>query len=206
MNLKEQFEADLKLCPVVAILRGIPVDDVETVCGFLFDAGIRLVEIPLNTPSALKCIDRAVTAFPDLLIGAGTVLTAQDVDDVAACGGKFIISPNTDGEVIRRTKEKGLLSMPGFFTATEGFEAVKNGADYLKLFPAVLGPGYVKDLQAVIKTPIFAVGGVNAGNIPDFLKCCSGVGIGSAIYKPGKTMDDIRRDAVAIVNSAKHTA
>jgi 2-dehydro-3-deoxyphosphogalactonate aldolase len=137
------------------------------------------------------------------MVGAGTVLTPQNVRDVAAAGGKFIISPNTDVDVIKETKKLGMLSIPGFFTATEGFAAVKAGADYLKLFPACLGPSYVKDLKAVIKTPIMAVGGVNSDNIPDFMKVCCGVGIGSALYKAGKSITDIRRDAEEIVKAVK---
>ena len=138
-----------------------------------------------------------------MLIGAGTVLTPEDACTVAAAGGKFIISPDTNPEVIRKTKELGLISIPGFFTPTEAFTAVRSGADYLKLFPAgVNGTGYVKDLKAVIKAPILAVGGVNTGNIPDFLKVCSGVGIGSALYKPGKSLEEIRKSAVAMVKAA----
>ena len=118
-------------------------------------------------------------------------------------GGCFIISPNTDCDVIRETKRLGMLSIPGFFTASEGFAATRAGADYLKLFPAILGPGYVKDLKAVIKTPIMAVGGVDAKSIPDFMKVCCGVGIGSAIYKAGKTAAEVKADAAEIVKAVK---
>ena len=136
-----------------------------------------------------------------MIVGAGTVLTVEDVQNVRQAGGTFIVSPNTDAEVIRATKAAGMVSIPGFFTASEGFVAVKAGADYLKLFPAILGPGYVKDLKAVIKTPILAVGGVNAENIPAFMKVCAGVGIGSAVYKPGKTLDEIAAAARGIVKA-----
>ena len=132
------------------------------------------------------------------MVGAGTVLTIQEVIDVANAAGKFIISPNTDASVIEQTKRCGLISIPGFFTPSEGFAAIKAGADYLKLFPAILGPSYVKDLQAVIKVPILAVGGVNAANIPSFMKVCCGVGIGSALYKAGKSLEDVAADAKVI--------
>ena len=138
-----------------------------------------------------------------MAVGAGTVLTVEDVNNVHKAGGTFIISPNTDTDVIKETKKLGMLSIPGFFTATEGFAAIKAGADYLKLFPACLGPSYVKDLKAVIKTPIMAVGGVNSNNIPDFMKVCCGVGIGSALYKAGKSLEDVRKDAEAIVKAVK---
>lgn len=198
--MNAQFESWQKECPAIAILRGITPAEVTEVCDILLEAGIKLLEIPLNSPDALKSIAIAAKHCAGRqMAGAGTVLTPEDVVAVERAGGKFIISPNVNTEVIRESKRLGLISIPGFFTATEGFAAIQAGADYLKLFPAVLGPGYIKDLKAVIKTPIMAVGGVNAENIPAFMKVCCGVGIGSALYKPGKSMDDIRRDAKAIV-------
>ena len=133
------------------------------------------------------------------MVGAGTVLTAEAVREVKQAGGLFIISPNTDVEVIRETKKQGMLSIPGFFTASEGFAALKAGADYLKLFPAILGPSYVKDLKAVIKAPIMAVGGVNAQNLESFMQVCCGAGIGSALYKAGKSLEDLARDTAELV-------
>ena len=105
--------------------------------------------------------------------------------------------------VIRETKRLGMLSIPGFFTASEAFTAIHAGADYLKLFPAILGPGYVKDLKAVVKKPILAVGGVNAENLPEFMKVCLGAGIGSALYKAGKSLEALDRDAAAMVKAVK---
>ena len=130
-----------------------------------------------------------------MIVGAGTVLTCEDVHKVRQAGGKFIVSPNTEPEVIRATKQAGMISIPGFFTASEGFMAIQAGADYLKLFPSILGPTYIKDLKAVIKTPILAVGGVNTGNISSFMKVCDGVGIGSAIYTPGRPVAEIEASA-----------
>lgn len=202
--MNELFWQYLKECPAVAILRGISDQEIIPVCDALFNAGIRLLEIPLNTPRALEIIAIAVNhCGTRQVVGAGTVLTPEDVNGVKAQGGKFIISPNTDTEVIRETKKCGMISIPGFFTATEGFIATKAGADILKLFPSRLGPEYVKDIQAVIKTPIMAVGGVNAENIPGFMKLCCGVGIGSALYSPGKLVEKVALDAHLIVKAVK---
>ena len=202
--MKDLFEKYMRECPAIAILRGITPAEVPEICDRLFAAGIRLLEIPLNSPEPFKSIAVAAEHCAGRqLVGAGTVLTPEDVLKVREVKGSFIISPNTDESVIRETKRLGLISIPGFFTASEGFTALKAGADYLKLFPACLGPGYVKDLKAVIKAPILAVGGVNAENIPDFMKVCAGVGIGSALYKPGKTPEQVEKDARAIAAAVR---
>ena len=202
--MKARFEQLMHECPLVAILRGITPAEVPAVCDVLYDNGVRLLEIPLNSPEPLQSIAIAARHCGSRqMVGAGTVLTPEAVREVKQAGGLFIISPNTDVEVIRETKKQGLLSIPGFFTASEGFTALKAGADYLKLFPAVLGPGYVKDLKAVIKAPILAVGGVNAQNLADFMKVCSGAGIGSALYKAGKSLEDLARDTAELVRIVK---
>lgn len=199
------FNSLMKQCPAVAILRGVTPDEVCDVCDVLFEAGITLLEIPLNSPNPFDSIARAAKHCEGRqLVGAGTVLTPEDVRNVHKAGGTFIISPNTDPDVIRETVALDMISIPGFFTASEAFTAIKAGAHFLKLFPAgQLGPAYVKDLKAVIKTPIMAVGGVNPQNIPDFMKVCCGVGIGSAVYKPGKTLEQIKADATAIVAATR---
>ena len=199
------FEAFLKECPAVAILRGITTPEIPEVCDILAENGIRLLEIPLNSPDALASIAAAVKHAGDRqMVGAGTVLTPEEARGVAAAGGRFAISPNTDPAVIRETKKLGMLSIPGFLTPSEAFVALAAGADYLKLFPAGnFGTGYIRDLKAVVKAPIMAVGGVNAGNIPEFMKVCCGVGIGSALYKPGKTPAQIAADAAAIARAVK---
>jgi 2-dehydro-3-deoxyphosphogalactonate aldolase len=191
---------------IIVIVRGVEREKLIPMAEALYEGGIRLLEIPLNSPNAVESIAIAARHCEGRqMVGAGTVLTPEDVIAVYKAGGKFIISPNTDCEVIKETKRLGLISIPGFFTATEGFAASKAGADYLKLFPAILGPGYVKDLKAVIKTPIMAVGGVNEANIPDFMKVCCGVGIGSALYKPGKSADEVKKDAANIVKAVKNS-
>ena len=190
--MKERFEDYLRQCPLMAILRGITPGEIEGVWEVLHEAGFRLLEIPLNTPEALKSIRIATDVCKDrMMVGAGTVLTPREAEEVCESGGRFVVSPNTNPGVIRRTKELGMLSMPGFFTATEGFTALEAGADYLKLFPACLGPSYIKDLQAVLKAPIVAVGGVNVENVSSFLAVCHGVGIGSALYKPKRELAQI---------------
>ena len=197
-----QVLIDLEKCPGIAILRGVTPGEITNICDALWESGITVLEIPLNSPDAIESIRlAALHCAGRQSVGAGTVLTPRDVENVHKAGGKFVISPNTDCDVIQKTKELGLISIPGFFTPTEGFAAIKAGADMLKLFPACLGPSYVKDLQAVIKIPILAVGGVNAGNIPSFMKLCKGVGIGSAIYKPGDTPATVKENAGKIVKA-----
>lgn len=204
------FEEYSKISPVVAILRGITPPEMIDVCETLYEAGIRILEVPLNSPDACESIRIAAEKYHAdgrLLVGAGTVLSIDDVQCVAKAGGKFIISPDTNCEVIKETKRLGLVSIPGFFTPTEAFTALRAGADYLKLFPAgVNGTGYIKDIKAVIKAPILAVGGINEKNIPEFMTLCAGVGIGSALYKPGKSLDEIRCTAVKMVQAASPLA
>ena len=201
------FEKYSSMCPVVAILRGITPNEMLDVCEVLYQSGIRVLEVPLNSPDAIESIRLAAEKYHvdgRMLVGAGTVLSAEDVRLVADAGGKFIISPDVNSEVIQETKRCGLVSIPGFLTPTEAFTALRAGADYLKLFPAgVNGTSYIKDIKAVIKAPILAVGGVNEKNIPEFLTLCAGVGIGSALYKPGKTHAEIKASATQIVNACK---
>ena len=200
--MKERFEAFMAECPLVAILRGITPPEVPDVCDVLYRNGIKLLEIPLNSPNAFDSISIAVKHCGDRqMVGAGTVLTPEEVTQAAAHQGKFIISPNTDVSVIRRTKELGLVSMPGFLTATEAFTAMAAGADYLKCFPAGrFGPGYIKDLKAVVPKPVMAVGAVGKDNLASFVPVCAGAGIGSGMFKPGKTPDQVRRDAAELVS------
>jgi 2-dehydro-3-deoxyphosphogalactonate aldolase len=197
MTKQEMFDA-LKECPIVAILRGITPAEVVDVCQALADNGIKFAEITMNSPKAVKSIKLAAEHFTsdEIYIGAGTVLTPGHVDAVAAAGGQYIISPNCNSAVIRRTKELGLLSCPGVFTPTEAFTALDAGADLLKLFPAGrLAPEYIKDLKAVVPAEFIATGAVNADNIKAYLKFAIGAGIGSALYKPGMTPEDVAQAA-----------
>ena len=205
--MKKRFEELKQKNNVIAILRGVTPDEIVGVCDALAEGGITLLEIPLNSPNPLESIARAAKHCGERqMVGAGTVLTPEEVRNVAEAGGSFVISPNTDAAVIRETKRLGLISIPGFFTATEGFAAVQAGADYLKLFPAVLGPEYIKDLKTVIKTPILAVGSVNLENARDFLNVCEGIVVGRALYKPGKPLDEIAKDARLFTEAVREIA
>ncbi len=209
---KTNFEKLMKDCPLIAILRGVTPPEIVDVCKILAGAGVSLIEIPLNSPDAIESIRLASNEFHTaddckVMIGAGTVLTPEKVNAVADAGGKYIISPNTDTSVIKQTKARGLLSLPGFFTPSEAFVALNAGADYLKCFPAGdLGAGYIKNLKAVVPAPILAVGGVDLDNAAEFLKVAAGLGIGSSMFKPGKDLKKMAEDAADFVAVAKAAA
>jgi 2-dehydro-3-deoxyphosphogalactonate aldolase len=176
--------------PLIAILRGITPAEADAALEALIAAGIGLIEVPLNSPDPLASIRAmAEKAAGRARIGAGTVLAADDVRRVADAGGRLIVSPNRDDSVIRATKEAGLDSYPGVFTATEALGALAAGADALKFFPAdVLGSAGIKAIAAILprSVPLLAVGGVDAANIPTWLKAgIAGFGIGSSLYRPG---------------------
>jgi 2-dehydro-3-deoxyphosphogalactonate aldolase len=200
--------------PLIAILRGITPPEAEAVLEALISAGIGLIEVPLNSPEPLASIRiMADKARGRARIGAGTVLTADDVRRVAEAGGRLIVSPNCDDGVIRATKDAGLDSYPGVFTPTEALGALAAGADALKFFPAdVLGPGGIKAIAAILprRVPLLAVGGVDAGNIATWLKAgIAGFGIGSSLYRPGMTAAAIgakAREMVAAYDGAMGTA
>ncbi len=190
--------------PIIAILRGLRPTEAEVVGQVLLEAGIDRIEVPLNSPDPLDSISILAAAFGDrALIGAGTVLTAEQVDAVANANGKLIVSPNCDTEVIRRTSELGLQSWPGVFTPTEAFSALNAGATGLKLFPGILaGPAGLSAVRAVLPkgTQVYAVGGAGPENFDQWIKASAdGFGIGSALYKPGMEPDEIADRANQIV-------
>ena len=190
--------------PIIAILRGLdPALAVETARA-LIEAGIDRIEVPLNSPEPLTSIHSMVEAFPDgPQFGAGTVLTAKDVEAVAKTGAKMIVSPDTNPEVIKATKAAGLLSYPGIFTATEAFTAIRAGADGLKLFPAsLLGPDGIAALNAVLppETETYMVGGVGPADFAAYRKAgATGFGIGSALFKPGMAPSEVGTRAKTVV-------
>lgn len=194
--------------PLIAILRGITPPEAVAVAEALIGAGITKIEVPLNSPQPLDSIRAMAEAFgPRALIGAGTVLTPEQVGQVHAAGGRLIVSPNTDPEVIAETRRLGMESWPGAFTATECFIAIKAGATGLKLFPAdQAGPSTVKALRAVLPRdmPLYAVGGADAGNFAQWLAAgADGFGIGSALYKPGDSAETVGTRAAALVAALK---
>ena len=189
---------------IIAILRGIRTDEAVPVCTALVEAGITLIEVPLNSPNAVGSIEAAAKALGDRAeIGAGTVLTPEDVRAVAGAGGTFIVSPDTNPEVIKETIALGLKSYPGVFSPTDAFTAIRNGATGLKFFPAeVLGAKGIKAMKAVLPPtlPLYAVGGANPDNFHEFFAVgCAGFGLGTYIFKPGMSVADVAERAALAV-------
>jgi 2-dehydro-3-deoxyphosphogalactonate aldolase len=192
--------------PLIAILRGItPVDVVEHVEALL-EAGFDAIEIPLNSPDWQTSIPLAVRAAGDrALVGAGTVLSADFANQVADLGGTLMVTPNTDPDVIRQARRRGLYTAIGFMTPSEAFAALAAGAQSLKLFPSSnLGPSYIKAIRAVLPpdVPLLAVGGVTPDNLGQFLDAgCIGAGLGGDLYKPGQAVSRTREQAAAFVKA-----
>jgi 2-dehydro-3-deoxyphosphogalactonate aldolase len=194
--------------PVIAILRGVMPTEAVRIGAALVEAGIRLIEVPLNSPEPFASISALQQAFGEqALIGAGTVLDVASVDRLAETGAGLLVAPNTDAEVIARGIGHGLDAMPGFLTPSEAFAAVAAGARKLKLFPAFAhGPPYLKALRDVLPADagVWAVGGVDAGNAMDWLTAgAEGVALGGALYKPGRSAADVRAGAEQIIAALK---
>lgn len=189
---------------IIAILRGIRPDEATAICATLIDAGITRIEVPLNSPDPLKSIALMADAFGDTaLIGAGTVLSTADVTDVAEAGGRMIVSPDTNPEVIAAAKARGLLSYPGALTPTECFAALRAGADGLKIFPSFLmGTEGLRAINAVLPkgAETYAVGGVGPANFAEWINAgAAGFGLGTGVYTPGLSAGEVRARADAIV-------
>lgn len=191
---------------LIAILRGVKPVEVEEIAEAVFSAGITKIEVPLNSPDALDSIGRLVKRYGNTaVIGAGTVLSVESVNDVYNAGGKLIVSPNCNTDVIKATKANGMISYPGVFTATECFSALHAGADGLKLFPAsVLGVDGLKALRAVLPPtiPVYGVSGISAEEFGIWQKAgITGFGIGSNLYKPGMDINSVRTNATSLVTA-----
>lgn len=189
---------------IVAILRGIAPSEALGLAGTLIECGITKIEVPLNSPDPFNSIGQMARAFGnDALIGAGTVLTPDEVGKLNDAGGALVVSPDCNPAVIEATKAAGMLSFPGVMTPTECFTALRHGADGLKFFPGTLvGPEGIKAIRAVLPkgTQVLAVGGAGPENFAEWKAAgADGFGIGSALYKPGFTADDIRQRAMRMV-------
>lgn len=198
------FDAAFEQLPLVAILRGLRPAEAEQVGEALVAAGFRLIEVPMNSPEPLDSIARlARTLAGRAVVGAGTVLTIDAVADVAAAGGTMIISPNANTRVIAETAARGLVSLPGIATPTEAFAALEAGATALKLFPAEgASPAVLKAMRAVLPpaTRLLPVGGVAPDNMARWVAAgAAGFGLGSALYKPGMSADEVAENARAFV-------
>lgn len=203
ITLQEAFAE----APIVAIIRGVRPDEVIAVAEALYEGGVRVVEVPMNSPQPLESIRRLEAMAGRMLWGAGTVLDEATVDAVADAGGQVIVSPNTDPRVIRRALERGLVPMPGFGSASEAFAAIAAGARYLKLFPAsTYGPEHVKALKAVLPTDVVVqpVGGVGPSSMAEWWAAgARGFGLGSDLYKPGRAPGEVRMRARAAVEAVR---
>lgn len=206
-----RFAAAFAACPLVAVLRGLTPDEAASIGDALVDAGFTLLEVPLNSPDPLASIAAMAKRYAGrAIVGAGTVLTPQDVAAVADAGGALIVSPNTDPAVIRASGERDLISLPGYFTPSEAFAALHAGAHGLKLFPAEgAAPAFLKAQRAVLPkaTKVLAVGGITPDTMPPWHAAgADGFGLGSNLYRAGKSAADVARDAAAFVQAAKDLA
>lgn len=203
MTPHDKWAHALRTLPLVGILRGLRPDEALDVGHALAATGWLLVEVPLNSPEPLQSIRTLVQAFPQALVGAGTVLTVADVHAVHAAGGQLIVSPNFNADVVREAVSLGLVCLPGVLSATEAFGALAAGATGLKLFPAeMVSPAAVKALRAVLPAdaPLLPVGGIGPGNMAAYRAAgAHGFGIGSALYKPGMTAGQVRSAATDFV-------
>jgi 2-dehydro-3-deoxyphosphogalactonate aldolase len=209
MSPQEKFAAALQAIPLVAILRGLPPEDALSVGQALASTGWTLIEAPLNSPRPLESIKTLAAALPQALVGAGTVLTVEDVRNVHAAGGQLIVSPNFNPVVVREAVRMGMVCLPGVMTASEAFAALDAGATGLKIFPAeMITPAVLKALRAVLPagTMVLPVGGITPDNMQPYLEAgANGFGIGSALYKPGALPAKVAESAIKFIAACAGT-
>ena len=204
----ELFHRYFDQCPLVAIIRGVTPAEAADVGQALFDSGIRIIEVPLNSPDPFSSI-RIIAGLlgEDALVGAGTVLDPADVRRVKEAGGRIVVSPNTNTAVIEAAVAAELVSSPGFFTPSEAFAAIESGAHALKLFPAeAASPKVVKAIRAVLPedVPLLIVGGVTPESVSGWLDAgADGFGLGGGLYKPGQSVEETRDKARAYVEALR---
>jgi 2-dehydro-3-deoxyphosphogalactonate aldolase len=208
MNPRDEIRRRLDECPLVAIIRGVTPDDSEAIGDALYSAGIRIIEVPLNSPDPLESIRRIAGRLGErALVGAGTVLDPADVERVREAGGRIVVSPNTYPPVIEATARAGLVSSPGYFTPSEAFRAIRAGAHALKLFPAENAtPKTVKAQRAVLPKdiPLLVVGSVTPDAMRPWIEAgADGFGLGSGVYKPGQSAEETAMRARAYVEALK---
>lgn len=200
------LQTALQSCPLVAVLRWITPDEVEQVTETLIEAGFRLIEVPLNSPDAFRSVELLGRRFGDhAVIGAGTVMKPDDVVRVQEAGGRLIVMPHADVAVVRAARQHGMACFPGAFTPTEGFAALEAGADGLKVFPAeAISPSVLKAWRAVFddSIPLLPTGGITPEAMPAWKAAgASGFGVGGNLYRPGRSIEDIRVTAEAFVSA-----
>ncbi|WP_116090530.1 2-dehydro-3-deoxy-6-phosphogalactonate aldolase [Sphingomonas crusticola] len=208
MTALELFRDKLAECPLIAILRGVRPDEIIAIGDALVNAGIGIIEVPLNSPDPLRSIETLAQHLGErAIVGAGTVLTVAQVGQVAAAGGRIIVSPSSDLEVIAASAAAGMVSAPGYFTPSEAFAALKAGAHILKLFPAEAAtPAVVRAQRAVLPkdVPLIIVGGVKPEAVSRWLEAgANGFGLGSALYKPGQTAEQVSAQAQDFVRAIR---
>jgi 2-dehydro-3-deoxyphosphogalactonate aldolase len=192
VTAKALLDRYLSECPLIAIIRGVTPAEAEAIGEAIFDAGIRIIEVPLNSPQPMESIAKLAAKFGDrALIGGGTVLKLEQVAEVEGAGGRLVVSPNTNVEVVAETAAAGLVSCPGYFTPSDAFDALEGGATALKLFPAEgASPAMLKAQRAVLPrdVPVIVVGGIRPDNMQPWLAAgANGFGLGGALYQPGQS-------------------
>jgi len=210
MSLTDKFTKAFAQLPLIAILRGLHPDNALDITRLLIETGFKIIEVPLNSPQPLRSIATIASEFPDTCIGAGTVLSPQQVADVAKAGGQLIVAPNFNPSVAAATRDAGLIYLPGVATPSEAFAAADAGAHGLKLFPAeLISPPVVKAMRAVLppETLLLPVGGITPDTMQPYLDAgANGFGLGSALFRPDSSPDEVSHAAIRFATAIRNAA